>query len=532
MKLRTLVYTGAIALALAVVGHLTRDYPLGEESGDRERFKYGSIGSETGGTLLHPVGGLLPPAAIFKVLPKVCTGVPTRTGPSSYAVVASYEDFGLIFEETTDPKTGTAVKRDLPVGISRRHRLGTEVVGVNCALCHGGTVRTAAGAAPIFIAGMPPQQVDVQRFFRFLFDCVQSAQFTTANVIVRIEEAERRRLSFLERLRYRMLIPRIRGRVANLDGKIGVLTSTRVTASGPGRLDTINPGKALEVGWDLNAMLASGHGSELNAPADFPAVWKLGARATPGFRMHWDGNFESTQEVGHSAALAVGAKPQTLDRPRFNVVGKYLRGLEARPYPYPIDRALAARGEEVFREHCASCHESPGAGQVTPNDVLQADSSRLDAFTPAYASSLQVALNQNYARSDFRFERIQKTGGYANVLLDGIWARAPYLHNGSVPTLRDLLEPEQCRPARFRRGSDVYDPLNVGFVSYAEPSPCSGSQPAASERAVAEASTAPGLFLFDTTLPGNRNTGHSGRQFGTELTAEAKTQLLEFLKSL
>ena len=56
----------------------------------------------------------------------------------------------------------------------------------------------------------------------------------------------------------------------------------------------------------------------------------------------------------------------------------------------------------------------------------------------------------------WRFSHFRKTNGYANMPLDGLWLRAPYLHNGSVPTLRALLFPEE-RPAVFYRGYDVYD---------------------------------------------------------------------------
>jgi len=66
---------------------------------------------------------------------------------------------------------------------------------------------------------------------------------------------------------------------------------------------------------------------------------------------------------------------------------------------------------------------------------------------------------------DERFSHFRKTFGYANSPLDGIWLRAPYLHNGSVPTLRDLLQPSANRPKTFYRGYDVYDQKNVGFVT-------------------------------------------------------------------
>ena len=64
-----------------------------------------------------------------------------------------------------------------------------------------------------------------------------------------------------------------------------------------------------------------------------------------------------------------------------------------------------------------------------------------------------------------RFQTFRKTNGYANAPLDGLWLRAPYLHNGSVPTLEALLSPPAERPRAFLRGYDVYDPRAMGFVS-------------------------------------------------------------------
>lgn len=93
--------------------------------------------------------------------------------------------------------------------------------------------------------------------------------------------------------------------------------------------------------------------------------------------------------------------------------------------------------------------------------------------------------------------------------LDGVWLRAPYLHNGSVPTLWDLLQPPAKRPATFATGGDLLDPVRVGFIS----APGSPRKP----------------FPFDTALPGNRNTGHT---YGVELPDADKQALIEFLKTL
>src|SRR3546814_11970501 len=97
--------------------------------------------------------------------------------------------------------------------------------------------------------------------------------------------------------------------------------------------------------------------------------------------------------------------------------------------------------------------------------------------------------------------------------LDGLWLRAPYLHNGSVPTLRDLLKPAAARPKAFWRGDDVYDPVNVGFVT---------NVPA---REGVE------FFRYDTTVPGKSNAGHEGAAFGTALPEADKDALVSVIKS-
>jgi hypothetical protein len=103
--------------------------------------------------------------------------------------------------------------------------------------------------------------------------------------------------------------------------------------------------------------------------------------------------------------------------------------------------------------------------------------------------------------------------------LDGLWLRAPYLHNGSVPTLRDLLEPSAQRPKKFYRGNDVYDPIKVGF-----------------ESKVAE-ENGKKYFQFNMVdeqgmiIPGNSNQGHEGQEYGTTLLAQDKEALVEYLKT-
>jgi len=94
--------------------------------------------------------------------------------------------------------------------------------------------------------------------------------------------------------------------------------------------------------------------------------------------------------------------------------------------------------------------------------------------------------------------------------LNGVWASAPYLHNGSVPTLAEMLKTPEERAKRFFVGSRQYDPVDVGFRSV-------------------EAEGGVSYFAFDTSVPGNSNAGHP---MAVSLPEEEKRQLIEFLKSL
>lgn len=88
--------------------------------------------------------------------------------------------------------------------------------------------------------------------------------------------------------------------------------------------------------------------------------------------------------------------------------------------------------------------------------------------------------------------------------LNGVWSTAPYLHNGSVQNMVELLTPPSERKATFRVGTSAFDPQTLGYEDA-------------------------GPFEFDTRLSGNHNSGHA---YGTNLSAEQKDRLLEYIKSL
>jgi mono/diheme cytochrome c family protein len=471
-------------------------------------FKYGSIGSEPGGSLLDPIGGVLPPYWIFANLPAICSdklpGGPG--GPGGYA------SFGFVYEPG----------RDLPIGLSRRRRLGIDQVGLNCAVCHTGTVRDGPAATPRIVLGMPSQQLDLQAFEQFVLDCTLDNRLTADNIggrLPRLTAAsgpslfERALLRFglIDRLKVQTL--QLRNRIAPILAQMpgGAATGPNsVPRWGRGRVDTFNPYKAVQFNWSLDALPPD----ELIGAADFPSLWNQAPR--DGLHLHWDGDNDSVDERNLSASLGAGVTPVTVDHASLKRVHDWIWTLPPPEYPYDIDRELSARGAAVYAQQCVDCHADhrfrdgvkSGArlGLVDDIDRIGTDRHRLDSYT------FEFAMNQYslYPDSPYRFTHFRKTTGYANLPLDGIWLRGPYLHNGSVPTLRELLDAPENRPQIFYRGYDVFDQARVGFVS---------NVPAANGQT---------FFRYDTTVPGNGNGGHL---YGTSLSDADKRAIVEYLKT-
>jgi hypothetical protein len=135
-------------------------------------------------------------------------------------------------------------------------------------------------------------------------------------------------------------------------------------------------------------------------------------------------------------------------------------------------------------------------GVNRPPEVFAMDTS---GMTPA---QLRAARRQVCATTDHPLL------AYKARPLDGIWATAPYLHNGSVPTLYDLLLPASQRPKTFTLGTRAYDPAKVGYV----------------------ASAPENRFTFATALDGNSNAGHD---YGAAKMSDAdRWALVEYMKTL
>ena len=478
------VLLSALWLALTLTADSPRRY-----SDIQEHYKYGSIGSEPGVSLLSPVGGVLPPYWVFRALPTICRD----------RLPGGYADFGFIVEPG----------HDLPVGVSQRHRIGIDHVGLNCAVCHSGTVRETPTSAPQIVLGMPAHQLDLQGFVQFVLECTLDSRVTAE--AVRATFPSRGGPDTFERLLLRTgLMDRLKLQTLDLKNRIDPILRDGAQRWGRGRVDTFNPYKAIQFNWNLDHLPPS----ELNGASDFPSLWNQAPRE--GMHLHWDGDNDSVDERNLSAGLGAGITPVTVDRAGLKRVRDWIWTLRPPVYPYNVDSTIAARGEGLYRQHCVNCHADARfkdgvktgerVGQVEDIDRIKTDRHRLDSYTETFA------LNQYglFPESPSRFKRFRKTHGYANQPLDGIWARAPYLHNGSVPTLRDLLNAPAERPAAFYRGNDVYDQTRVGFVS-----------------TVAELGGRR-FSRYDTSMPGNGNMGH---EYGISLPAADKDAIVEYLKT-
>lgn len=202
----------------------------------------------------------------------------------------------------------------------------------------------------------------------------------------------------------------------------------------------------------------------------------------------------------------------------FREVYAWLESLESPAYPFEVDRSLAAQGEVVFNKTCAECHGHYGKQTDYPNKIvsigeLGTDPARLEALTPMHRAGYALSWFGYHGKHD----TIHDPGGYIAPPLDGIWASAPYLHNGSVPTLWHVLHPSE-RPKVWQRTEDGYDQRKVGLeVTTFEELPKTVTKGKDRRR------------YFDTSKFGKSSQGHL---FPDELNETEKTAVLEYLKTL
>ncbi len=363
----------------------------------------------------------------------------------------------------------------LPMGLRKTRLLGRPALGVDCMLCHGSSL---FGKSYI---GLGNQTLDIQALFEDL---------------------------------------------ARADGRSGKLPFTFCNVRGTNEADAFgvyllgwrNPDLSLRTEWKNLGLLD-------HSCADVPAWWLMKRKKTIYYTGGMDSRSVRTlmQFMMHPLTL-----PRDFERaePAFRDIQQYLLSLEPPKYPFPVDAAKAARGQTLFRQHCARCHGTYGPDGRYPNKIVPLEKIGTD---PARHAAVGLPYGEAYSASwfgqepdgwFFRGKPLRWTPGYQAPPLDGVWATAPYFHNGSVPTLYHVLH-SAARPKRFTRSyqtrTEDYDSVHVGW-KYQEVDHIPPDLPPLERRKI-----------YDTTQPGRSNAGHT---YGDDLTDEERWAIIEYLKTL
>ena len=261
-------------------------------------------------------------------------------------------------------------------------------------------------------------------------------------------------------------------------------------------------------------------------PADPPPWWRTAKKASHFANGMSRGDHRGTMVLASSLCTdSIEEAQPVVDY--FADVQAYLQSIEAPPYPFAIDEALAAEGQPLFECHCAGCHgtyaDDP-ADETYPNLLIPADIIGTDPAFVTEASeggvynTLEDWFNDSFYGEFSEVRTADPEPGYTAPPLDGIWATAPFFHNGSVPSIELVLDSER-RPTAWRRVD--YDSTNFDEDALGWP-----WEPA---EVHADAPEADHKYIYDTTQYGHGKGGHT---FGDELSESEREALLEYLKTL
>lgn len=345
---------------------------------------------------------------------------------------------------------------------------------MNCFLCHGGEVEGVS------YPGAPNTEVDLQSFAEDILK-VKLWQFKPP----------------------------------------GSLDSASLTMSLGGTRGTTNAvifGVSLKRFWDENMNLTEPKefGRLIDHDMDAPPWWHYKKKT----RLYCDGFAPKYHRLLMQFAMVPSTDAETFKswEDDFRHIQAYLESIQAPAYPYLVDQKLAAQGRKVFEQNCAECHGTYGKQSTYPErmipiDEIGTDRVRWEVLTPKdreWTKKGWMSLNG-------KLEVLTKPEGYVAPPLDGIWASAPYFHNGSVPTLWDVLHPKQ-RPVLWKRTAKRIDQQKVGFpVERLEQLPTQIDSVSQKRR------------YFDTRKFGKSAEGH---WYPDQLTEPEKQAVLEYLKTL
>ncbi len=255
-------------------------------------------------------------------------------------------------------------------------------------------------------------------------------------------------------------------------------------------------------------------------PVDVPPWWHMQKKHAMFHVGAGRGDHARIMMTASTLCVDTVAEAQAIDA-YFPDVRSFLLELQPPAWPHAVDAARAATGRAIFEAQCSRCHGTYGSGsepETYPNLIVGLDEVGTDRTMAEGAGQFADRYINWFNRSFFgELSYLSPAPGYIAPPLDGIWATAPYLHNGSIPTLQALLD-SATRPRYFVRSFTDYDRDALGWtyrtLDVGQDAPPDGIDQ---------------VEIYDTTLLGYGNGGHT---FGDVLTGDERAALLEYLKTL
>lgn len=248
-------------------------------------------------------------------------------------------------------------------------------------------------------------------------------------------------------------------------------------------------------------------------PSDVPAWWLLKKKNAMFYNGLGRGDFGRFLMASNLLTVNDTAESHEVDMHMPDLLA-YIYSLEPPKYPAAINTALAKEGETIFIKNCSGCHGTYGANEKYPNLLIPGAVIQTDSFLykSNYSNPQFVNwFNQSWFTTGDHPARLEPFMGYIAPPLDGIWVTAPYLHNGSVPTLDALLNSD-LRPKYWDRDFDnpEYDYEKLGWKYTKKEKPG-------------------GNTIYNTDLPGYGNYGHT---YGDKLKEKERKAVIEYMKTL
>ncbi len=371
---------------------------------------------------------------------------------------------------------------------------GVPLAVPNCLLCHAGRFNGE------IVVGLGDAETDFTADFAIISKAVDFLEPLKHELFSAEENAELDK--FVARVRKLGDITKMRTIGTNPANEIGVLLFSH---RDPVTLE-----------WSEEPLIELPYRERL--PVDTPPWWRMAKKSTQFYNGMGRGDHRQTMMTASSLCVDDVSDAEEIDT-YFHHVAAFVASVKPPKYPFVIDRERAAFGERVFEANCAGCHGHYGEDDSYPNLVIPLDVIRTD---PVYAEAgpFLTEFVEWYNTSIYGTDAwLEPIVGYIAPPLDAVWATAPFFHNGSVPSIEDVLN-SKARPRYWKRidyDSRNFDEEKLGWPY--ETMTYGHNEAPAEER----------KYIYDTTQPGHWNTGHP---FGDHLTDRERRAVLEYLKTL